>query len=159
MYGDLDKIGAGNAILIILQLTFAGVIVLMLDELLTNGYGLGNSAISLFISINVCETILWKSFSPMTYPTENGQEYEGAIIGLFASLISFDDKLKAIQNAFFRSSLPNLNSLIATVFIFLVVINFQGYKVDIPIKNNKVAGATQSYPIKLFYTSNIPIIL
>jgi protein transport protein SEC61 subunit alpha len=34
MYGDVDKIGAGNAILIILQLTFAGVIIMMLDEML-----------------------------------------------------------------------------------------------------------------------------
>jgi len=31
--------------------------------------------------------------------------------------------------------------------------------VDIPIKNQRVKGQTQPYPIKLFYTSNIPIIL
>ena len=34
MYGDVEKIGAGNSILIILQLTFAGVIIMMLDEML-----------------------------------------------------------------------------------------------------------------------------
>ena len=53
-------------------MTFAGVIVLMLDDLLTKGHGLGNSAISLFIAINICETLLWKSFSPITYPSESG---------------------------------------------------------------------------------------
>jgi len=66
MYGELDKLGAGNAILIILQLTFASIIVLLLDELMSKGYGLSGSGISLFIAINICENIAWKSFSPMT---------------------------------------------------------------------------------------------
>jgi len=60
MYGSLDELGAGNAILLIIQLTFAGVIVLLLDELLQKGYGVGQSGISLFIAINMCETIVWK---------------------------------------------------------------------------------------------------
>lgn len=38
MYGDLSALGAGNAILIILQLFFAGLIVIILDELLQKGY-------------------------------------------------------------------------------------------------------------------------
>jgi len=50
--------------------------------MLSNGYGLG-SGISLFIATNVCETIVWKSFSPITLKTEAGVEYEGAIINLF----------------------------------------------------------------------------
>lgn len=70
MYGDMAQLGAGNAILLIIQLTFSGVIVLLLDELLANGFGVGNSGISLFIAINMCETIMWKSFSPMTYKFE-----------------------------------------------------------------------------------------
>ena len=35
----------------------------------------------------------------------------------------------------------------------------QGFRVDIPIKSRMVRGQASSYPIKLFYTSNIPIIL
>ena len=44
------------------------MLVICLDELLQKGYGLG-SAISLFIATNVCETIIWKSFSPTTINT------------------------------------------------------------------------------------------
>ncbi len=44
---------------VVLQLVIAGLIVLLLDELLQNGYGLG-SGISLFIATNICETIVWK---------------------------------------------------------------------------------------------------
>lgn len=38
MYGDVKDLGAGNAILIITQLFFAGIIVICLDELLQKGY-------------------------------------------------------------------------------------------------------------------------
>jgi protein transport protein SEC61 subunit alpha len=100
MYGDLDKLGAGNAILIIVQLTFAGVMVSLLDELMNKGYGISGSGISMFIAINICESIIWKSFSPITLKGDNGQEYEGAIINLFHALIIREDKLSAIQNAF-----------------------------------------------------------
>merc|ERR1711948_81050 len=43
--------------------------------------------------------------------------------------------------------------------IFGVVIYFQGFRVDLPIKSARYRGQYSSYPIKLFYTSNIPIIL
>jgi len=36
-YGDISKIGAGNALLILIQLTFAGVIVTLLDDMLNKG--------------------------------------------------------------------------------------------------------------------------
>merc|ERR550514_466908 len=47
MYGDIKDLGSGNAVLIVLQLFFAGLIVVVLDELLQKGYGLG-AIISLF---------------------------------------------------------------------------------------------------------------
>ncbi|CAD8086850.1 unnamed protein product [Paramecium sonneborni] len=159
MYGDLDKLGAGNAILIIIQLVFSAIVMIMIDELLSKGYGIGNSGTSLFIAINICENIMWKAFSPITHKTQLGLEYEGAVIALLHGLFIQSDKISAIQSAILRDSLPNLTNLLATVLVFLIVIYFQGFKVDIPIKNNKVRGGLTSYPIKLFYTSNIPIIL
>jgi protein transport protein SEC61 subunit alpha len=59
MYGELSDLGAFNAVLILFQLFTAGVIVILLDELLQKGYGLG-SGISLFIATNICENILWR---------------------------------------------------------------------------------------------------
>ena len=67
--------GAGNAILIILQLFAAGMVVIILDELLQKGYGLG-SGISLSIATNICESIIWKAFSPTTINTGRGTEFE-----------------------------------------------------------------------------------
>jgi len=144
--------------LVIIQLFFAGIIIIILDELLQKGYGLG-SGISLFIATNICENIVWKAFSPTTINTGRGTEFEGAVIALFHLLITRPDRIRALKEAFYRQNLPNLTNLLATVFVFLVVIYFQGFRVDLPVKYQKYRGQQGSYPIKLFYTSNIPIIL
>ena len=83
MYGTPSEMGIGVCMLIVLQLVAAGLIVLLLDELLQKGYGLG-SGISLFIATNVCETIVWKSFSPSTINT--GQLYLAIYKGVTTSL-------------------------------------------------------------------------
>lgn len=51
------------------------MVVIILDELLQKGYGLG-SGISLFIATNICESIIWKAFSPTTINTGRGTEFE-----------------------------------------------------------------------------------
>jgi len=158
MYGDVKDLGAGNAILIIMQLFAAGVIVIVLDELLQKGYGLG-SGISLFIATNICESIVWKAFSPTTMNTGAGTQFEGAVIALFHMLVMQSDKIGALKMAFYRQNAPNITSLFATVLVFFVVIYFQGFRVDLAVKYQKIRGQMGSYPIKLFYTSNIPIIL
>ncbi|KAL0584719.1 hypothetical protein ABG067_005457 [Albugo candida] len=158
MYGNVSDIGAFNAILIILQLLFAGILVIILDEMLQKGYGLG-SGISLFIATNICETIIWKAFSPTTINTGRGTEFEGAIIALFHLLITRSDKLRALKEAFYRQNLPNVTNLLATMLVFVVVIYFQGFRVDLPVKYQKFRGQQGTFPIKLFYTSNMPIIL
>merc|ERR1719506_3608173 len=91
--------------------------------------------------------------------TGKGTEFEGAIVACFHFLASKSDKILALKEDFYRQSAPNLTNLFATVLVFFVVIYFQGFRVDLPVKYQKVRGQQGSYPIKLFYTSNIPIIL
>jgi len=162
MYGDVVDIGALNALLIIFQLVFAGVLVLCLDELLEKEYGLG-SGISLFIATNICEIVMWKSFSINSYQTITGNyEYEGGIVALFHLLITKEDKVLALQRAFYRNDmgLPNITNLMSTVFILLVVVWCQGIVINIKLKSSKgQSGQEAKKPIKLFYTSNMPVIL
>jgi protein transport protein SEC61 subunit alpha len=68
-------------------------------------------------------------------------------------------QFRAVKEAFFRANLPNLTNIFATVMVFCMVIYLQGFRVDLPIKYAKARGQQGSYPIKLFYTSNMPIIL
>jgi protein transport protein SEC61 subunit alpha len=69
------------------------------------------------------------------------------------------DKFRAFKEAMYRTNLPNISSLLATVLVFAVVIYLQGFRVEIPVKSNRMRGQQGSYPIKLFYTSNMPIML
>lgn len=158
MYGDVREIGIVTSLLIVLQLFIAGIICLLLDEMLQNGYGLG-SGISLFIATNICETIVWKSFSPSTVNTGRGTEFEGAVVALFHMLLTRSDKVRALKEAFYRPNLPNVTNLLATVLVFLIVIYFQGFRIELPIRSTQQKAGVGTYPIKLFYTSNMPIIL
>ena len=158
MYGDVRELGAISCILIILQLSMAGIIVIVLDELLQKGYGFG-SGISLFIATNVCETIVWRSLSITMIDVGNGTEMEGCIFALFHLLYTRSNKLAALYEAFTRSHLPNLTNLLVTIGIFAAVTYVQSFRIEIPVKNSKHRGQEGRYPIKLFYTSNIPIIL
>merc|ERR1712138_89433 len=91
--------------------------------------------------------------------TGKGTEFEGAIVATFHFLASRSDKVLALREAFYRQSAPNLTNLFATMLVFFIVIYFQGFRVDLPVKYQNIRGQMGSYPIKLFYTSNIPIIL
>ncbi|EPQ50476.1 SecY protein [Gloeophyllum trabeum ATCC 11539] len=158
LYGQPRDLGAGVCLLLILQLVCAALIVILLDELLQKGYGLG-SGISLFIATNICESIVWKAFSPTTINTGRGPEFEGAIVALFHLLFTWNDKGRALREAFWRDRLPNIMNLVATVAVFAVVIYLQGFRIEIPVKSNRFRGQRGSYPVKLFYTSNMPIML
>jgi protein transport protein SEC61 subunit alpha len=158
LYGQPSDLGAGVCLLLIIQLVAAALIVILLDELLQKGYGLG-SGISLFIATNICESIVWKAFSPTTVNTGRGPEFEGAIISLFHLLFTWNDKGRALREAFWRERLPNVMNLIATLAVFAVVIYLQGFRIEIPVKSNRFRGQRGSYPVKLFYTSNMPIML
>lgn len=69
-----------TAIMIFIQLFVAGIVVILLDELLQKGWGLG-SGVSLFIAAGVCETIIWSMFSP--FPASEDQLSMGVIVALF----------------------------------------------------------------------------
>lgn len=50
---------------------------------------------------------------------------QGAVIALFHLLLTRNDKVRALKEAFYRTNLPNVTNLLATIVIFLVVIYFQ----------------------------------
>lgn len=114
-----------------------------------------NQHVVLFCS----ENIIWKAFSPTTINSGRGAEFEGAVIALFHLLFTRSDKIRALKEAFYRQNLPNVTNLLATVVVFLIVIYFQGFRVVLPVRSKSARGQQGSYPIKLFYTSNMPIIL
>ncbi|KAJ7049510.1 SecY subunit domain-containing protein [Mycena amicta] len=121
LHGQPSDLGAGVCLLLIVQLVAAALIVVLLDELLHKGYGLG-SGISLLIATNICELIVWNVFSPTTINTGCGPEFEGAIVALLHLLFTWNDKGRALREAFWHDRVLNVMNLIATAVISGVVI-------------------------------------
>lgn len=159
MYGNVADLGMFKGSLIVLQLGFSGVLLVLMDEMLGMGYGLNQGGISLFIAVQVAENIVWKSFSPITVNTGRGAEFEGAVVAAVHLLLTRPNKFQALKEALYRTNSPNLLSVLSTVLIFVVVVFLQGFKVELKMSNTKVRGASQVYPVKLFYTASIPVIL
>ncbi len=133
------------------QLMAASIIIMLLDELIQKGWGLG-SGISLFIMAGVAQQILWSLFSPL--PAGDGGMI-GIIPYIGQSIMNND-----LSSVFFRSNqLPSIFGLLLTVGVLLILIYTQGMKVEIPIVSTKYRGFSAVYPIKLMYVSNIPVIL
>lgn len=136
---------------IIGQLIAASIIIMFLDELIQKGWGLG-SGISLFIMAGVAQQILWSIFSPLPAG-------DGASIGVFPFVVqSFMQG--DIADIFFRANqLPSIFGLLITVGVMLLLVYTQAIKIEIPIVSTKYRGFSATYPIKLMYVSNIPVIL
>ncbi len=133
------------------QLMAASIIIMLLDELIQKGWGLG-SGISLFIMAGVAQQILWSLFSPI--PAGDGGTV-GVLPYLGSSLVQGD-----ILDVLFRSNqLPSIFGLFLTAGIMLILVYTQGIKIEIPIISTKYRGFSAVYPIKMMYVSNIPVIL
>lgn len=59
--------------------------------------------------------------SPYTVSTGRGAEFEGAVIAMFHLLLTRNDKMRALKEAFYRHNMPNVMQLLATIVIFLGV--------------------------------------
>lgn len=78
---------------------------------------------------------------------------------MFHLLGSRKDKKRALIEAFYRPNLPNMFQLLATLVVFFTVVYLQGFRIELPMKSTRQRGPYGMYPIRLFYTSNIPIML
>jgi len=134
------------------QLMAASIFVVFMDELIQKGWGLG-SGISLFIAAGVSQQILWSLFSPLPAG-------DGGSIGIVPFIIQNLQTGFVFADVFFRSNqLPSIFGLLLTVGVLLILVYTQGMKVEIPIVSTKYRGFAATYPIKLMYVSNIPVIL
>jgi protein transport protein SEC61 subunit alpha len=144
MYGPFSNLGTA-AIVIFLQLLSAGVIVMLLDELVQKGWGLG-SGISLFIMAGVAQNILWAMFSPAS----------GLFAGSLSLLLGGTQTFK--EWALGLTYANSLIGFIATIGTFLVIIYLEGVRIELPMTYAGYKGFRSRYPIKLLYVSNLPVI-
>ncbi|MGA8903561.1 MAG: preprotein translocase subunit SecY, partial [Candidatus Bathyarchaeia archaeon] len=148
-YGTLQ---VTTEIVIMLQLVAAGIIVLLLDEMLQKGWGLG-SGISLFIAAGVASSIWWDSVAPMG-PMADGK-YLGALVAFAEGVLSRQGIMSVLSRT---GGLPDMVAFITTLGVFAIIIYFNGMRVEIPVSYARYRGFRGKFPLKLFYVSNIPVI-
>ncbi|MEM5793138.1 MAG: preprotein translocase subunit SecY [Candidatus Aenigmatarchaeota archaeon] len=140
-------------LIVVLQLSLGGLIVMFLDEIVSK-YGVG-SGISLFIAAGVIDTIVIGLFSPCVagsvkciLPSGN----EVPVGRVWATLIY-------LVNGNFKEMIIPLLPILTTLLVFFIIVYAQGIAVEIPLSFSAVRGFGRRWELKLFYTSNIPVIL
>jgi len=153
--GALGSLGQTQALVVFIQLFIASLLVLLLDELIQKGWGIG-SGVSLFILAGVCQTVLWYTFAPIPFQVSSGvQAYFGFIPYTISAF--FTNTLPSIVVRDFKY--PSLLTFSLTIVMLLVLVYIEGIRVELPITSIKYRGFQGVYPIKLLYVSNIPVIL
>ncbi len=125
-----------NAILVIGQIALGSIILLFLDEVVSK-WGIG-SGIGLFIVGGVSEVVVYRALHPF-----------------YGSIPSF-------INAIINEGVLHLDiiaPLLATILVFLIVVYGEGMRIEIPLTLGRIRGVGGRFPLKLFYVSNIPVIL
>lgn len=137
--------GSGlNVFLLIIQLIAGGLILLLLDEVVSK-WGIG-SGISLFIAAGVSRQIFTSAFSIVKGPS--GQPV-GRIPLIISLLISGN-----IDGILFP-----IITIFSTILVFVMAVYVQSIKINIPLSFGRVRGFGIKWPLKFIYTSNIPVIL
>ncbi|MGD0071054.1 MAG: preprotein translocase subunit SecY [Candidatus Bathyarchaeia archaeon] len=144
MYGALS---GPVTLVIFLQLIGTGIIVMLMDELVQKGWGLG-SGISLFIMAGVAQTVVWDTFSPTT----------GLFVGSLSAYLGGGQTFLAWVFGSASGVYPSLLGFFATIGVFLVVIYLNGIRIELPMSYAGYKGFRSRYPIKLLYVSNLPVI-
>ncbi|MFX0076554.1 MAG: preprotein translocase subunit SecY [Candidatus Hermodarchaeota archaeon] len=150
--GAFGTLTIANATFVFLQLLFAGVVIILLDEILQKGWGIG-SGVSLFIATGVAGQVFWNLFS---FINEDGVA-RGLVIGFFQALT--DPTYDVGRLVFRENRLPSIFGGLTTLVIFVIVIWFESTRIEIPLAYKGYRGFKGKYPMKLLYVSNIPVIL
>ena len=146
-------------IAIFLQFLFGAIVLMILDEAIQKGWGIG-SGVSLFILAGVARTIVWDLFAPVK-PTGVDQYY-----GFIPYLIQAFTLGQLDMNRLFfgtvagiRTVLPSLTGLITVIVLVTVLVYLQQMKVNIPVTMQRLPGIKSKVPLQFIYVTNIPILL
>jgi len=151
--GFFGRLEALQAAIIFMQLIVAGIIVMLLDEMIQKGWGIG-SGISLFILAGVAQRIMLDCFS--IWPSLSEPRKARGIISAMIQTLAAGESLSSL---FIRpADDPSILGLILTVGIFLFCIYAQSVRVEIPVAHARFRGFKGKYPISLLYVSNLPVI-
>ena len=149
-YGDLTTL---QNFIIAMQLFVTGFIIILMDELLHRGYGIGNG-VTLFIVISVCNNIFDGMFNFGKIICGSWICYKGCILAFIQSIRRGD-----LGESFCRiGRMPDMFAFFMMLIVFALAIYVISIKVEIPAQHRKESIPSR-YPIRKLYTLYAPVIL
>lgn len=133
-------------LIVIFQLGFAAYLVILFDEMLQKGWGIG-SAISLFILAGVAQSVIW---SLLGFVPGVAETY-GLLPAIFSERSAV---ILARPNGF-----PDITGIFATLAIITALVYLQAMRVEIPVTSQRLRGIRSRVPLQFIYVTNIPILL
>ncbi len=148
-------------LIVLLQLIWGALIIIMLDEAVQKGWGLG-SGISLFILVGVAQTFFLDLLSPFEASSLRLPEHK-EIFGIIPYTIhsALVGKLDPWYVFIGRSILgyPTYMGLAATLIIITVLVYLTSSRINVPITSPRLRGIRTRIPLQLLYVTNIPVLL
>jgi len=142
--------------IVIAQLIVATYLILLLDELIQKGWGLG-SGVSLFILAGVMKIMFWDMFGIASVSSQNLPI--GFFPALFTAFASHSDILNLIVNTSTKNLFqPDLVGLITTIVLIIITIYLTTMTIEIPVTSQKLRGIRRTIPLNFLYVSSIPVI-
>lgn len=134
------------SILIFLQICIGGILVVLMDEVVTK-WGIG-SGVGLFIIAGISQALVngFINWHPVAdqYP-----------VGFFPRLIAI-----GIEGGNFLQYFgTDLLAFVTTIAIFLIIVYVESTRIEIPLAHAQIRGARARFPVKLIYASVLPMIL
>jgi preprotein translocase subunit SecY len=156
--GLASSLGVGLGVvtfLLLVQIFVGGALILFMDEVVSK-WGIG-SGVGLFIVAGISQQIVTGIFN-----WEN--DTSGLPVGLIPKWIYIAqnvgaDYLFSGEGLMFMLVRGGILALLSTVAIFLLVVYVESTRIEIPLAHSAVRGARGRFPVKLIYSSVLPMIL
>lgn len=142
--------------IVILQLIVATFLILLLDEMIQKGWGLG-SGVSLFILAGVMKIMFWDMFGIASVSSQNLPI--GFFPALISTLTSHGNVLSLIVNTSNKNPFqPDLVGLITTIALIILTVYLTTMTIEIPVTSQRLRGIRRTIPLNFLYVSSIPVI-
>ncbi|MEM0363790.1 MAG: preprotein translocase subunit SecY [Sulfolobaceae archaeon] len=142
--------------LVTVQLIVATFLILLLDEMIQKGWGLG-SGVSLFILAGVAKIMFWDMFGIANVSSQNLPI--GFFPALISAILSHGDILNLIVNTSVKTPFqPDLIGLVTTIALIIITIYLTTMQIEIPVTSQRLRGIRRTIPLNFLYVSSIPVI-
>jgi protein translocase subunit secY/sec61 alpha len=168
--GQFGQVTPLGGVLIVVQLLMATVIIMLLDDLMSKGWGIG-SAISLIIFLGVSRQIILSLFSWDIVKDSNGSLHVfgllpalgAALYDLFTrgdatALVGLVNRPVVLEGQTTVTYLPDFVGLLSTLVLAFVILYLEMMKVNIPVTAGQYRGIKFTIPLRFVYVSVLPII-